>query len=412
MDPVRAGLTLLRVAVASMMIVHGVARASLGIVDDFGVVLGRWGFPAGVPLAWAITVVEIAGGAALALGRAVRPLALWFMLQLAAGVYLIHGPAGWFVVGAGRNGAEYSVLLITCLIVVVLADEAAYRVGGRMSSPRAAAASLVFLLLAAGAPGDLQAQEFPGQYAAPPSEWRYPVWPSGCRRFTGEEQVACLQFVADNYAGLGRYAAANGALGGTRPGQRRVVFFGDSITDNWSKPGYGGFFPGKPYVNRGIGGQTTSQMLLRFRPDVIELRPDVVVILAGTNDIAGNSGPVTLDTVQDNLASMAELAKANRIRVVLASLLPVSDDKKDQQGQPVTRTRDRPPAKIRELNEWLARYARDNGHVYLDYFAATAHPTGLLRGDLNDDGLHPNAAGYAVMAPLAEKAIAAALAGR
>ena len=415
MDPVRAGLTLLRVAVAAMMLVHGVARTWLGIVDDFGVVLGRWGFPAGHALAWTITLAEILGGLALALGLLVRPLALWFALQLAAGIYLIHGRVGWFVVGAGRNGSEYSVLLILCLIVVVLADEAAYRLGGRMSSSRAAAGAFLLALAFASAfaaPADARAQEFPGQYAAPPADWRYPVWPSGCRRFAGEEQAACLQFVANNYAGLGRYAAANAALAGNRPGQRRVVFFGDSITDNWSKAGYGGFFPGKPYVNRGIGGQTTSQMLLRFRPDVIELRPDVVVILAGTNDIAGNAGPVSLDTVQDNLASMAELAKVHGIRVVLASLLPVSDDKKDAQGQPVTRTRDRPPATIRALNEWLARYARENGHVYLDYFAATADAAGLLRGDLNDDGLHPSAAGYAVMAPLAEKAIAAALARR
>src|SRR5687768_2360994 len=303
MDPVRAGLTLVRVAAASMMLVHGVARAWLGIVDDFGVVLGRWGFPFGPALAWLITVMEILGGTALALGVLVRPLTLWFLFQLAAGIYLIHARVGWFVVGAGRNGAEYSVLLIVCLMVVFLADEAAYRVGGRMSSPSAVAGALVFAFVVA-APGAVRAQEFPGQYAAAPADWRYPVWPSGCRRFSGDEQVACLQFVANNYAGLGRYAAANATLGGNRPGQRRVVFFGDSITDNWSKTGYGGFFPGKPYVNRGIGGQTTSQMLLRFRPDVIELRPDVVVILAGTNDIAGNAGPVTLDTVQDNLASM------------------------------------------------------------------------------------------------------------
>ena len=410
MDPVRAGLTLLRVSVASMMIVHGVARASLGIVDDFGVVLGRWGVPLGGPLAWAITIVEIAGGAALALGWLVRPLALWFALQLAAGIYLIHGRVGWFVVGAGRNGSEYSVLLILCLIVVVLADEAAYRLGGRMSSTPVAVRSLV-LTVAFAAPGLAVAQEFPGQYAAAPADWRYPVWPSGCNRFSGDEKGACLQFVATNYAGLGRYAAANAALPAKRPGDKRVVFFGDSITDNWSKADYGGFFPGKPYINRGIGGQTTSQMLLRFRPDVIDLRPDVVVILAGTNDIAGNSGPVSLETVQGNLASMAELAKAHRIRVVLASLLPVSDDKKDQQGQPVIRTRDRPAEKIRALNEWLARYARENGHVYLDYFSA-AGASGVLRPELNDDGLHPNAAGYAVMAPLAEKAIATALAAR
>jgi lysophospholipase L1-like esterase len=138
----------------------------------------------------------------------------------------------------------------------------------------------------------------------------------------------------------------------------------------------------------------------------------VVVILAGTNDIAGNAGPVTLDTVQDNLASMAELAKAHGIKVVLASLLPVSDDKKDAQGQPVIRTQARPTASIRALNEWLARYARENGHVYLDYFSATADANGLLQPELNDDGLHPNAKGYAVMAPLAEKAIASALGGK
>ena len=135
------------------------------------------------------------------------------------------------------------------------------------------------------------------------------------------------------------------------------MFFGDSITDNWSKPEYGGFFPGMRYVNRGIGGQTTAQMLLRFRADVLELDPLAVVILAGTNDIAGNSGPVTLDQVQDSLTSMAELARAHGIKVVLASLLPVSDDKQDANGQPITRTRQRPTQTIRELNRWLATYA-------------------------------------------------------
>ncbi len=153
-------------------------------------------------------------------------------------------------------------------------------------------------------------------------------------------------------------------------------------------------------------------MLLRFRSDVVELRPRAVVILAGTNDIAGNAGPVTLDQVQDNLASMADLARAHGIRVVLASLLPVSDDKKDAKGLPVVRTGQRPPAKIQELNRWLAGYAKENGHTYLDYFAATADASGALRPELNDDGLHPNARGYAVMAPLAEAAIARALEGR
>jgi lysophospholipase L1-like esterase len=246
---------------------------------------------------------------------------------------------------------------------------------------------------------------FPGQYAASPAEWKYAVVPSGCARFSGDEKAACLEFVASDYGRLARYAEANKALAPRRAGDSRVVFFGDSITDNWSRAGYGGFFPGKPYVNRGIGGQTTSQMLLRFRADVIALQPDAVVILAGTNDIAGNSGPVTDEVIESNLATMAELAKLHRIRVVLASLLPVADDKRDPSGNPITRTKQRPPERLRAVNAWMADYARRNGHVYLDYFTATADAGGALRADLNADGLHPSAAGYAVMAPLAERAI-------
>ena len=246
---------------------------------------------------------------------------------------------------------------------------------------------------------------FAGQYAPPPADRKFPAWPKGCVRFEGDERTACLDAVASDFAGFYRYAAANAALAAAKPAEARVVFFGDSITDNWSKPDYGGFFPGKPYVNRGIGGQTTAQMLLRFRADVLELSPRAVVILAGTNDIAGNAGPVTLDQVQDNLASMAELARAHGVRVVLASLLPVSDDKQDANGQALTRTRQRLTGTIRELNRWLAAYAAKNGHGYLDYFTATADAAGLLLSPLNDDGLHPNARGYAVMAPLAEKAI-------
>jgi lysophospholipase L1-like esterase len=254
---------------------------------------------------------------------------------------------------------------------------------------------------------------FPGQYDAAPADWRFPVWPSGCRRFfTGEERTSCLEFVASDFGRLSRFAGANAALAPKRAGERRVVFFGDSITDNWSKAGYGGFFPGRPYVNRGIGGQTTAQMLLRFRPDVIDLQPDVVVILAGTNDIAGNAGQVSLESVEQNLATMAELAKLHGIRVVLASLLPVSDDKRDAEGRPLLRTQDRPAAKLRALNAWMEDYARRNGHVYLDYHSAAAEANGLLKPDLNNDGLHPNAAGYAVMAPRAEQAITEALSRR
>jgi lysophospholipase L1-like esterase len=253
---------------------------------------------------------------------------------------------------------------------------------------------------------------FPGQYAATSAELPYPPSLTGCQRFAGEERVACLESLASDYGRLARYAPANAALAPRKRGERRVVFFGDSITDNWSKAGYGGFFPGKPYVNRGIGSHTTSQMLVRFRPDVLELDPDVVVFLAGTNDIAGNTGPMSDEAIQRNLMTMAELARAHGVRVVLGSVLPVSDDKKDPDGQPLVRTAARPPARIRGLNAWMADYARRHGHVYLDYYSAMAEASGALRADLNGDGLHPNAAGYAVMAPLAEQAIAQALRGR
>jgi lysophospholipase L1-like esterase len=274
-----------------------------------------------------------------------------------------------------------------------------------MSRTAAALAAVLALAAAAAMPPAARAQPasapqvaFPGQYAPAPADWKYPVWPSGCRRFSGDERAACLDFVASDYGRLSRYAHANEALEAAPAGQSRVVFFGDSITDNWSKAGFGGFFPGRPYVNRGIGGQTTAQMLVRFRADVLDLRPKAVVILAGTNDVAGNSGRISTGAIEDNLATMAELAKAHGVSVVLASLLPISDDKKDASGALLVRSGDRPPATIRELNEWIAGYAKRNGLVYLDYYS------------VNDDGLHPNAAGYAVMAPLAEKAIAQALA--
>jgi acyl-CoA thioesterase I len=248
---------------------------------------------------------------------------------------------------------------------------------------------------------------FPGQYAAAPEDWKWVSNPKGCDRFAGDDKSACLRAVGFDFALLSRFAQANAALGPPRRGEKRVVFFGDSITDHWSKAGYGGFFPGKPYVNRGIGGQTTAQMLLRFRADVLALKPAVVVILAGTNDVSGNTGPATPEQIQDNLASMAELARLHGVRVVLASLLPVSDDKLDRFGSPLKRSEGRPLATLRALNAWMAKYARQNGHVYLDYFTPMADAQGVLRPELNDDGLHPNAKGYAVMAPLAEKAIAA-----
>jgi lysophospholipase L1-like esterase len=168
----------------------------------------------------------------------------------------------------------------------------------------------------------------------------------------------------------------------------------------WQLPKSGGFFPGKPYVDRGIGGQTTPQMVLRFREDVIALQPKVVVILAGTNDIAGNTGPMTLEETEGNMATMAELARGHGIRVVLSSVMPVNDVA-DADGKSSFQTEKRPPGKILALNEWIKKYAADNGYVYLDYFPATADEQGFLKSEMTNDGLHPNAQGYAVMGPLA-----------
>jgi lysophospholipase L1-like esterase len=207
---------------------------------------------------------------------------------------------------------------------------------------------------------------------------------------------------------LARYHDANAKLAAPAKSEARVVFMGDSITDGWSDPRFGGFFPGKPYVNRGISGQTTPQMLIRFRTDVIALRPKMVVILAGTNDLAGNTGPITLEAIEDNLASMAELARSNDIRVVFASVLPVSDYEHNRQGQPIVQTTRRPPEQIKTLNNWIKKYAAEHGHTYLDYFSSTVDEKGFLKDEVSDDGLHPNAKGYEVMGPLAEQAISAA----
>ena len=228
-----------------------------------------------------------------------------------------------------------------------------------------------------------------------------PAGPDAPERARLESELQQAQDKLKDWPNLARYRDANSQALPPAPGEARVVFLGDSITDSWGRK-YSKFFPGKPYINRGISGQTTPQMLIRFRPDVIALRPAVVVILAGTNDIAGNTGQTTLEAIEDNLTSMAELARANGIRVVLASLLPVCDYIKPQ-------TPRRPPEKIIALNAWMKNYAAKNGLIYLDYYSAMLDDKKMLRQELTYDGLHPNDAGYAVMAPLAEKAIAAAL---
>ena len=204
---------------------------------------------------------------------------------------------------------------------------------------------------------------------------------------------------------LNRYRQANETLAPPKAGESRVVFMGDSITDIWQQNRFGFFVAGKPYVDRGISGQTTPQMLIRFRPDVIDLKPKVVVILAGTNDLAGNTGPMTNEAIEENLQSMAELARANGIRVVIASIMPVSDYGKTRDGQPSIQTTRRPPASILAVNQWIKKYSEDNGFVYLDYFSAMVDDKGFLKSDISRDGLHPNDKGYEIMKPLAEQAI-------
>jgi lysophospholipase L1-like esterase len=204
----------------------------------------------------------------------------------------------------------------------------------------------------------------------------------------------------DDWAHLARYRDENARLGPPRAGEQRVVFMGDSITEGWA-PHLTAMFPGKPYVGRGIGGQTTPQILVRFPQDVIALRPAVVVILAGVNDIAGDTGTWTLQTIQDNIAAMVELARAHGIRVVLSSVLPAYDFPWKPGIQPAP--------KIVALNAWMRDHAARHDAVYLDYHSAMRDERQGMRAELAYDGVHPTEAGYRLMAPLAERAIAAAL---
>ena len=243
-----------------------------------------------------------------------------------------------------------------------------------------------------------QAQQ-PAQ-TAPPAP---PTIPS--TGFAGLDQYRARRIAVftDDFGQLARYREANAALKPPAPGENRIVFFGDSITDIWHLDEY---FPGKPYLNRGIGGQTTPQMLVRFRQDVIALQPKVVIILAGTNDIAGNTGPMRLEDIEADYASLAELAQANHIAVVFSSVLPVHNYTPKSQDFFAQRS----PEKILALNKWLKEYvAAHPDCLYLDYFTALVDDKGLLKKDLADDGLHPNPAGFKIMAPLAEAAIDKAL---
>jgi lysophospholipase L1-like esterase len=208
--------------------------------------------------------------------------------------------------------------------------------------------------------------------------------------FTQESRRLAVQ----DWPALCRYRAANqSAAAGAPP---RLVLMGDSITENWAL-GDAEFFQGG-ILNRGISGQTTPQMLVRFRADVITLKPAAVQILAGTNDVAGNTGPTRAQDFKDNIMSMAELARAHGIRVILGSIPPTAAFNWRPQLNPVPR--------IRELNAWLRDYASQNGFDFIDYYAALAGPSGELRGDLGNDGVHPNRAGYRMMRGLLEKKLA------
>ena len=209
-----------------------------------------------------------------------------------------------------------------------------------------------------------------------------------------------LSWIKNDWPNFKRYKEANEKLGLPAANEERVVFMGNSITDGWIgiSPE---FFKGKPYVDRGIGGQTTPQMLVRFRADVINLKPKVVLILGGTNDIAGNTGPSTLEMIEDNLASMAELGKANGIKVILCSILPVYD----YPWRPGLE----PAGKIITVNKWIKEYAAKNGCDYLDYFSFVVDGRMGMKAEYSKDGVHPNKEGYKVMEVLAEEAIGRAL---
>lgn len=225
--------------------------------------------------------------------------------------------------------------------------------------------------------------------------------------FNPPKASCCLARAAQNLADqlqdwnqLGRYYADNQTLLAAGPVPNRVVFIGDSITDGWK---LGEYFPGKPYVNRGISGQTTAQMLVRMMPDVIDLKPSVMVVLAGTNDIARNNGMQTLKQITDNFQAMTELAQLHGIKVVFCAVLPISDYTSRQQ------TVSRPPADILKLNAWLKQYAEAKGAIFADYYTATVDEKGYLKNGTSNDGLHPNADGYRLMVPVVEAAIQKAL---
>lgn len=271
-----------------------------------------------------------------------------------------------------------------------------------MALPHQLALRLVSLTMLAASPALGLAQQSPGERNAcslvPPDSAATAKAVAGAKAY-----LASLDSLIHNdWPNFSRYRKDNASLAVPKAGEQRVVFLGNSITEGWAQH-FAAMFPGKSYIGRGIGGQTSPQMLVRFRQDVIALRPRAVVILAGTNDIAGNTGPSTIEMIEDNLMSMTELAKANGIRVVLSSVLPVYK-------YPWAPNID-PAMQIVKLNAWMKDYAAKNGEVYLDYESTMSDERHGLKCELTYDGVHPNTSGYRVMARLAEQAIANALSG-
>ena len=264
-----------------------------------------------------------------------------------------------------------------------------------------------FLLVVGLTAVPIEAQEpgtLPETKASPPTQAQ-PA-PAPAKTLSGHPADAYWtahdkQLLTD-FGWLAKYKEADLKLAAAAPGESRVVFMGDSITEGWHFDGPDGSFAGKPFINRGISGQTSPQMLVRFRQDVIELQPKLVVILAGTNDIAENTGPMTLEQTEDNLASMADLATANHIRVVLCSVLPAFDVRWHPGLEPAP--------KIVALNAWIKSYAGEKGYVFVDYHSAMKDQRDGLPATLSRDGVHPLPTGYAVMAPLVEAGIKSALA--
>jgi lysophospholipase L1-like esterase len=232
-----------------------------------------------------------------------------------------------------------------------------------------------------------------------------PAIPSSGSADLDQYRASRIAIYTDDFGQLERYRSDDAALPPPAASENRTVFLGDSITDYWKLADY---FSGKPYINRGVDGQTTPEMLVRFRQDVIGLHPKVLVVLAGTNDLAGVTGRATNEDIEANYASMAELARVHGIRVVFASLLPVYNYTPESKES----FRLRPRERILALNAWLKDYCEKNGLVYLNYYDALVDSQGMLKRELSDDGLHPNVTGYKIMAPLAEKAIASALASK